>query len=220
MSVSYSDFFPEVLPYALDVSEPQAIFAIRNACIEFCERTLIWRDTFTADLVVGQSTYAVAAPLDSRRAAIVSLWVDDRKFEPTGDDYLAARFGLDYRDADGLLGYYTEGMSGEFILAGRPTFDLPEGIKGVQALTPSRDSDEVGLDYVYERWIEVIAAGALARLMSTAGQPYYNPQVSMFYATKFSAGMNKAKAEVDGGNGRGRQRIQMRPFARGHYPWR
>jgi hypothetical protein len=220
MSVSYSDFFPEVLPYALDVSEPQAIFAIRNACIEFCERTLIWRDDFVVDLVEGQSIYSPAVALDSRRASVVTLWVDQIKFQPTGEDYLAAKYGLDYRQYENLLGYYVEGMAGEIILAGVPQISIPGGVKGVQALAPTRDSDELGLDYVYERWAEVIAAGALSRLMSTAGQPYYNPQASMFYATKFSAGMNKAKAEVDGGNGRGRQRIQMRPFARGNYPWR
>lgn len=220
MSVPYTDFFPEVIPYALDVPEPQAIFAIRNACIDFCERTTMWREKFTADIVAGQPTYFVATPLDSRRASLITVWVDGRTYEPTGTDWLAAKYGFDYRSFDGLLGYYSEGLNGEIELAGLPQLDLPAGLRGVQALVPTRDSDEVGLDYVYERWIETIAAGALARLMTTAGQPYYNPQAAMMYAAKFSAGTNKAKAEVDGGNGRGRQRIQMRPFARGHYPWR
>ena len=38
-AVSYEVFLPEVMPYVHDVPEIVAVQAIRNACIEFCEKT-------------------------------------------------------------------------------------------------------------------------------------------------------------------------------------
>ena len=62
-TVSYEEFLPRVLQYVPDASEFIAVDAIRQACIEFCERTYIWQYEAPAITVVnGQAQYVIQKP--------------------------------------------------------------------------------------------------------------------------------------------------------------
>ena len=63
LNVSYDEFLPKVLQYVPDASEFIAIDAIRNACIEFCERTYIWQYIVPPmNIVNGQANYVINTP--------------------------------------------------------------------------------------------------------------------------------------------------------------
>src|SRR5579859_6202936 len=60
-SVPFTAFLPEVVPFVQDVPEFIAVNAVRNACIEFCEKTRYWQSDVTSfQTVVGQPNYNIA----------------------------------------------------------------------------------------------------------------------------------------------------------------
>ncbi len=66
-SVSYDQFLPRVLQYVPDASEFIAVDAIKQACIEFCERTYFWQYEAPAiNVVNGQSQYIIDTPGDNK----------------------------------------------------------------------------------------------------------------------------------------------------------
>lgn len=217
MAVEYESFFPEVLPYAPDVAEPVALNAIRNAVIQFCDSTLIWQEDFTFSTTAGTQAYPVPEPLDANRAQVMRLWCDAKVMTPVGKDTLTSRYGRDWRVQQGRPTMFNE-TNGTLLLVYVP--DDTYEISGQVAYKPTRDSAEVGFDPVYDVYLETIAAGALARLYSTMGAPYYNPQRAAEYERRFMSGIADGKIRNNSGFGRGQNRVQMRPFGKGAYPWR
>lgn len=224
MAISYTEFLAEVSPYAPDVSEPAALNAIRNACIDFCEKTTIWRASVSIVVVAGQNTYTVPAVADAEVASVLSAYYDGRQLVPTSEDMLNALNYLEWRTAEGTPTAFVmdPAAGGRTLVLSRVPGTVDDGkiLSLRYALRPSRASESIGLDYVHDRWLETIAHGALARLYQTMGQPYYNPQVGAVYALQFAAGKGKAQAEVNAGNGRGQLRVAAVPFVRGRSTWR
>ena len=223
MAVPYTDFLPEVLPFCPDVSEPQALNAIRNACIEFCERTSMWRESTTLSVVAGQNFYEIPIAAQSVSATILSIYYGELLLQSTSEESLNnSSANGDWRVLEGSPMLYTSDPDTQAFTLSRVPQAADEGkeMRIRYALRPTRTSEEVGLDYIYSRWAEVIGHGALSRLYMTMGQPYYNPQAAVSYGNMFATGVGKARAEVNNGNGRGQLMVQLRPFARGRTPWR
>ena len=223
MAVPYTDFLPEVLPFCPDVSEPQALNAIRNACIEFCERTSMWRSSIQIPVAVGNNFYPLHVDLESVSATILSIYYGEQLLQSTSEESLNnSSANGDWRILEGSPTMFTSDPDTQAFTLSRVPQDVDAGkiMRVRYALRPTRDSEEVGLDYIYSRWAEVIGHGALSRLYMTMGQPYYNPQAAVSYGNMFATGVGKARAEVNNGNGRGQLMVQLRPFARGRTPWR
>jgi hypothetical protein len=77
------------------------------------------------------------------------------------------------------------------------------------ALKPTRSSESVE-DVIFEEYAEVIAAGALTRLMSSAGKPYNNIQMAAVYKMAFERGINNAKLRMNAGHTRANLTAKMR----------
>lgn len=216
MSVPISAFLFEVVPYAPDVSDPSALFAIRSAAIEFCRRTMVWQARgLRLPVVPGQRVYAHAIPLDSQRVAMTRAWLEDRPLEIVSEDTLTGSMSFNWRTREGVPMAIVERPDNTFELSHEPDENVTGFITYDLALAPSRDADELGLDDLYDKHLEVIAAGALMRLYRTMGQPYYNYELSLDYERRFRAGVNRALNDVNRGNGRGTTRVTSVPFARG-----
>lgn len=222
MAVSYDVFLNSVLPYAIDVSEPAAIDSIRTVCIDFCERTGIWQARGnTLSVVKGTAEYPISVPaLDARHVRISRLYFDKRRLVPISEDGLANSSSLDTREQEGEPRQYFETPDGFIVFDMLPDRSIVGGVVYDQVLTPTQDSEEVGLDIVYEKYKSVIACGALARLFYTQGQPYYNPQASQERSRMYEMGVSAAKNFVNYGYGRGKLMVAQRPFVRGNKPWR
>lgn len=217
MAVSYEQFFPEVLPYLPDVAEPSAIIAIRNACIEFCSRTGLWQESFTFDTVKDVGEYTIPYTLDARQQRTMRLWRDQQVLRPLGKDTLTSYFGRDWNQLRGTPTTFTQDQASLIFVP------VPDGVYTITydvSFTPTRDSMECGWDPIYEEWLEVIAAGAIARLASMMGSPFYNLEQANRADAKFMKGISDAKIRTNTGDGRGTNQLRLRPFSRGSYPWR
>jgi len=208
-TVSYDLFLPEVMPYVHDTPEFVMINAIRNAAIEFCDKSLYWQyehAPITASPDVG--TYAFSLPDQTTPARVMSAWYQNLPMVSKNEDELYRIFPMDWRTMVGRPQFYMQNVPGEIIIAPKPQILATDGLMIIMALKPTRDSTTIDSN-IYERWAEHIAFGARARLYDTPNQPYADPQQAIKYRAWFTAAIGEAK--VDRNRGLNRASVKVRP---------
>jgi hypothetical protein len=209
MSTRYEDFLPEVLPYVRDCPEIVAINAIRNSCIEFCDRSLwLLYHHDPVDIIGGESTYELDLPDGTTTARILDAWYNNTPLAPIGEDDLKTMFNMDWREATGDPRFYTHLDPIEVVLAPTPQADADEALSMIMALRPSRDSVDVD-DSLFERWVEYISYGARARLHEIPAQPFSDPASAMKSRQMFNHGIGLATIERNRGLTRHVMRVRM-----------
>lgn len=187
-TASYEAFLPEVMPNVRDCPVDYALNAIRNACIEFCDKSQ-WL-TYKPDaqtLLADVTEYDVE--FESGVEPVRLMWLK------TYD-----------RDAGG---YMTKDNT--VILAVTPSERVFGGLTMEIAVRPTRVSTTV--DYtVYSRWAEAIAQGAMARLYDTPGQPFTDPDRAVMRWNRFRAAIADATMEKQRELTIGPLRVRMRSF--------
>lgn len=209
-TVPYDNFLAEVLPDCPGAPDEAAINAIRNAAIEFCDESLWYQYTPGAVVgVPGVATYALSTPAGTLLQRVTMAWYEGTVLFAKSADQLNALSGTEWRTLQGTPQYYTQSDDATVIvLVPFPLIASTIGLTSLVALRPSRVSTTIDSD-VYEKWAEVIAFGAKARLQGAAGQSYTNVAASERNAMKFRLGIAKARMERNRGLVRGD--LVMRP---------
>jgi hypothetical protein len=209
----YTAFLPEVMPFVHDCPEISALAAVRNAAIEFCEKSHYWQvDLQTSDTDKGENKYPVIVPKETVMISIIDGWYKNRRLQPKTADQLAFLFrGIDWRTVTGDPMYITKMTGPQVQLCPTPQSTEFDSISMRAVLAPTRNSTGVD-DDIYERFLEVIAKGARSRLYATPGQPYYDMNLAMSYRKEFITGIGEAKIMANKGLSRTSGSIQMRPF--------
>lgn len=211
-TTTYESFFPEVLPYVHDVPEFVALNAIRNACIEFCEKSDYLVTTLDPiPLIANISTYDLDLPTGTQLARIISAWVGNLPITFKSAEDLQRIYPLDWRQMGGRPQYLTQENPNEIIVVPFCDYSLPDGIKMIVAVKPTRSSTTID-SLVYERWAEHIGFGARARLYDTPNQPYHDPQQAMKFRTWFESAIGEAKMERNRGLTRNTTRVRPPRF--------
>ena len=82
MATALSAWEPEILPDITNVPRPALENAVRNACIEFCERTHLWTEDLDRITVAADTReYALTEP-----SGATIILVDDVKYKQDGLD--------------------------------------------------------------------------------------------------------------------------------------
>ncbi len=117
-SVSYDQFLPRVLQYVPDASEFIAIDAIKQACIEFCERTYYWQYTVPAiNIVNGQANYIINTPADTKLVGPIQAYFNTLLLIPKSPDELADIYRMGAWDQlQGSPQYITRTIKPEVLL--------------------------------------------------------------------------------------------------------
>jgi len=209
---TFTQFFPEVLPYVPDVAEPVAENAIRQAVIEFCERTRFWQEDLDAVPVIAkEGIYEIDTDRGVKFVDVMMGYYDDRLLIPKSAEELSNLFRRsDWRTLVADPYYVTRINPTEVQLVPRPAF-RGSRLKIRAALAPTRDSTTVA-DAVYEEYLEVVAAGARARLYNTPKQPYFDRAVGQEYERRFRAGINEARIRVNKSLTRTSGRVEFQRF--------
>lgn len=191
----YEDFLPEVLPYVRDCPEMVAINAIRNACIEFCDRSMwLLHEHDDIPTISGEGRYPLALPNFTESARVVEAWHNQFPLNAQNEDQLKRLYQFDWRDMVGGPRYISSLTPCEVAVVPAPAEADAGTLKLIVALRPTRDSHSID-DSVYERWAEVIGQGARARLMAIAGQPFHDIAGSMQNRMFFTIGIAEASRE-------------------------
>lgn len=180
-------FHSLVLPSVIGCPTVTANQAIVNACIEFCEKTLIVREVIDPfDTVADTQDYDIDVSIGSKLVMIMQASIDGIELVPLGsDDFLSLGTAVSkpqsyrYRE-DGTLALY-------------PIPDDVYAVGMVVATKPSRAATTVN-DKLFEDWGEHIASGALQRLLMIPAV-WSNPALAASHASYFMAGINKARLD-------------------------
>lgn len=184
-TIAYVDLLPYLLIEVPGCSEPLAEQAVREAVIEFCQLSNLWR--YRCDPVTvkaGQADYDLDdLPRDTTLARLMSVFIDDDKLEPTSEDWLDENL-RGWRTGTGRAQFYMQIDPSYMTLVPTPDATSIKGMHITVAVQPSRESTE------FPRWIndqyqEALLMGVKARLLKQQGQPWYNPQLSEFYRGRF-----------------------------------
>jgi len=167
-------FLPNIRLYAPGVADPTAYFAIRQAAIEFCERTRVWRfaDEFN---VTADDCEGLLAPANSVVHDIEGVWFDGQKLKPKTpkqlDDIIPAwRSGAE--KPTGNPAYVTQTAPNTITLV--PHAD--GRVKLSLFLKPAQDADELP-DFLADQHRETIAWGALGRIRLIPNQSFTSPEM-------------------------------------------
>ncbi len=207
---NYTVFYPWVTPFFPGVPDLIILDAIRNACIEFCDRTdWLFYTPVAQQVTANENEYDLTLdlPIDTTIARVQSVWVNGITITPKDEEDLRRMYNLDWRSQTGNPAYFTQYEPETLILVPIPTLTVAQGLATTLVLRPARTSATVDGD-LFEYWLETVAAGARARLHEIPGQQYENPQLADKMKAVFDAGIARAIAQRQRGLVRSTPRIR------------
>lgn len=212
MTVAYSEYLREVLPYARDCPELAAENAIRNAVIEFCDKSHWWLfDHEPITLLPGIADYELDLPDQTELARIQEAWNGQLELREASQDELSRRYVLNWRTQEGDPRYFTRLRPTLITMCPIPQDRVRNAVTMTLALRPTRASTGAD-DSIYDEWAEVIASGALARLYGTPGQPFFDLETSILRRNMFVQGIGEAKIKRNRGLTRAPTQVRPRSF--------
>lgn len=197
------EFLQHINLYAPGCAVPTAYFGIRQAAIEFCERTRLWRfeDYFE---VRGDEAEAMFAPANSVVHDIERAWFNGEPLTPKTVDWLDVHYN-GWRDGS---------------LTGQPKFitqiepntlrivPSAEGTVNVSLiLKPAQDADEVP-DFLVDQYRAVIAYGALSHILVIPNQSFTNMDMAGGFGATFQGKLTTLATRGSTGQQRARTRTR------------
>jgi len=206
MTIAWDNYLPEVLPEVPNCPDQVAINAIRSAAIDFCQKARVWRASFgPLSLTANTPTVLLGVPADTElvtiiQAAILSngSWGDISG--PYSEEHLDQEIsGWREKTTDTLPFRYLNSGTNSIRVYPVQTANQANVLKGVMALKPSRSATG-GDDILYNEWLDYIASGAKAKLMSNLTAEWKNENGAVLHHGMFRKGVNIAIArQLKGG---------------------
>lgn len=210
-SVALELFLPEVLLECSGAPEPVVLNAVRNACFDFCRKSLFWRETLDpVSYTRGTAEYPLDAPTGAQIVKVVFVNLDELRIVYPHTDEDAARENPAYATKQGVLLGFTQPAADVVRLFPVPQEDgyfVP-----TVACAPLRTATSVDAR-LYNLYLETIKYGALWKLLSQGNQPWADKASAADYEAKFWMGANAAALEANRGNSRASTRVAPVPFA-------
>lgn len=199
-------FMPLIMPHAKGAPIPTVYAAIRNAAIQFCERTRLWRWTDEFDV-----NHAQCEQIDTPRDSVI-FEIERIRFNGTSlmpistaqldDDY--PHLSWENYNTNGIPQYYTQREEGSVMIGPRATGLLRWDL----FLKPHPEALSLP-KFMADNYRQVIAEGALGYLLMTPEQPFSNPDLATFYQMKFSSRLDTLSTKKS--TGQQRAHVRVRP---------
>lgn len=179
---TWDSFYPDVATEVPGAPDIVIDHALRNAAIEFCERTRVHVVSLDAeDSVSGVGEYQITPPSQAVNIAeVLSVSFMGIALEPRTIEAVRHGYGADWRIKTGVPACYTQQAADTLIIVPAPDRAETAAIGIDVALCPSPTA--AGLDdWLFRKYRHAIAAGAKARMMAMAGVPWASPDRGDFY---------------------------------------
>ncbi|MBU9386638.1 phage adaptor protein [Burkholderia multivorans] len=191
------EFLTKVLPFAPGCPEPTAFEHIRNAAIEFCEETRLWRFEDTFDL--GDDPNVVCVPQGAVIHELERCDFNGQKLDPRSLDWLDDHCPAWRSDTNMLTGspkWFTQICPDTVRVVPMP---IERGrLRVWLRLKPSEDADQLP-DFIAAQHRTVIACGALAAILMLPGQTFSDPNRAAYFQAKFDQALGrKSKLQATG----------------------
>ena len=183
---SLDAFSANIKLYAPGCADQTMYFAIRQAAIEFCERTRLWRheDEFS---VTSDGCEAILAPNGAEIHEIEAVFFNGNQIEPATISWLDEHMrGWRSGQLSGIPKYFTQTEPNTIRLVPQEA-----GTVGLHVwLKPSQYADELP-DWMADQYRETIAHGALGRILLIPNQSFSNPELGAAFGSAFQAKLDK-----------------------------
>lgn len=179
---SLDDFSASIKLYAPGCADPSMYFGIRQAAIEFCERTRLWRyeDEFA---VSADDCEGIAAPYGADLHEIEAVFFNGVQLDPASISWLDEHMrGWRTGDLTGLPKYFTQTEPDTIRLVPHE----PGKLRLHVWLKPGQEADELP-DWMVDQHREAIAHGALARILLIPNQSFTNPELGAAFGGSFQS---------------------------------
>lgn len=196
---AFSDLYDFVLPDVRGCVPEMANVAIKNALIEFLERSHVWTFDQTTNLVTValQSAYPLTdLPAGTRVVQILNAYRDDDQLVPAQVGNLTGLYDR-WQGEQGIPRYVLSNEEGELVLVPKPTTG-GEVITATASITylPTVTSFE---DWIFNRFYRALVSGAKAELFAMKDKPWSNPDLSGKHMQDFEIAIGDASmAKVKG----------------------
>jgi hypothetical protein len=218
-----SEILSYILPYCTALPEEMGMDYGRRAYIEFARRSGALLKTLGIDLQEGVVDYPLIVPKDHKITRVNWVQIECcRVVVPTYDHNLpgcltnstnyssGSMYGPDYWMPCGRSYFRLDGYD-TLILQSPPNKDCENGLVVEVALQPTQDVCCFDADF-FDRWVEGISYGALAKAMMLPNTDWYDKQSAQYYDQKFRYEIARAKQKVNLNNSRGPMRMVGRRF--------
>lgn len=196
--MTLDDFLPYVLPLAKGCSEPLAKQRLRLAIIDLCKRSMVWREFQTSvPTVLNQTAYAYAPATGQQVLELLEVKLNGIEVPVVSADEGKAL------DNANTIYTYAYGKLGGFEL--RPAQAAAQPIVTYSVVGPALTANTV--PDAFGKYVEGIAAGALARLYATPGMEFTNAQAAGIYAGLFESTVGDATDDAMKGAARVPKRV-------------
>lgn len=193
--VRWDAFHEYIMPHVQGCPVSMVNSALRSACMEFCEKSFIWKQpSIENDLVEGIYSYTFAPPLSAKVVTAYRVSVNGKEIQPT-DIQTLETFNPDWRNITSTIPdrYYFE-TDDTIRLVGAPTETMIGALTADVILKPSRSAEGCP-NFIYTDWAETIAAGALTRLYAMQGKIWAKPDLVSHFSNIFKAGISRARSK-------------------------
>ncbi|WP_017879730.1 phage adaptor protein [Janthinobacterium sp. CG3] len=182
-----------------------------EAAIEFCTYSGAWSETL--DFVYmsnGTHSYDLELPKGSRALVISNVWTKSGSLVSKTMHEIAGLIP-DWQTAQGQPVYYNQQNWDELRVYPTPNGTDLGTLTVRTSLAPTRAATTLP-NFLVDRYLQTIAAGALYRLLIVPAQGWSNPQLAAYFKTEFNAGCAAAKVEIFHDRVAGSARVTPRRF--------
>jgi hypothetical protein len=186
-------FYDYVMPGLPNVGADLALQAIREACVDFCEKSLVYTYDVPAINVVGSThTYAITPEVGTRTFDVLEVFYNGTQLSPASDVELDGLYS-DWRSTGtGVPAYYTSKIDRSSIrLVKTPADSLADGLVVKIAQAPLATATDVP-DWLLERYRQAVAHGAKAVLYAMPKKPWSDGGLSKYHSGLFEAECGRA----------------------------
>jgi hypothetical protein len=210
-------FMSRILPHVPACPDVVAQEALLDAAIEFCEKTLVVRQTLSVlGTTANTMEYTLSAPAGEAVVAPIQAWFKGRLLEPVAADLIGNVQAFNTSPVEvtvtkaGPTHFYWTAPS-KIGLYPVPDDTEASTLTVRAALKPTRTATQLE-DVLYDDWIDALMAGALSRLHAMKDQPWASADRSLIRAREFRNSVQRARAEGTTGRVRASLYVRQRGF--------
>lgn len=210
---SLRKFHEYVLPDVQGCPINVANNAILSTLIDFCEKSLLWKqEAEPTSIVAGINRYTFTPEEGAKVVEPVFVSIEDNQIPATSlADLDSLQPGWRELEQDKPTTYFMD-TDQSIRLVGTPLEDLTDALEVHVALKPERGATEVA-DFLYEDWAEIIAHGALAKLHAMANKTWADSRVVQYHYRKYRNGLSRARSKsIKSWQGAVQTKIKYRKF--------
>ena len=209
--VPFSQFFNEVLPDLPGCPEAMALNDILDAAIEFCERTKVHKiDLAPITLLANTPSVSFSVPASTpqtRVHVILQALYGTTPLDFKDPDYLSVHYDPSWRTKTGTPLYITQDDEESFRVVPYLTVDATVTLNLFVALKPTAAATDIEAR-LWREYRDIIADGAMGRLMLTPKKPYSDAQLGAFHMDEFNTAIGRINRKAFRGHVRARTRVK------------